>query len=209
MRRNDLLRDKQNIVSAFFEYINKNPAEVRPIDVRDWLSALESRGMRPATIYQRACLLSSFYAWAMRDPELSSYIRTNPARLARSKAPKAYQTESSKSLSDDELQALISVVRKKALAGDVVAKRDYAILILFMATGMRRSEVLSLRGRDIRVEDTLVLTSKVEGDHYIGREVSDSSVKDALIDYLSTAKRLHVFKTDAPVDETRPRRPSG
>lgn len=62
-RRNDLLRDKQNIVSAFFEYIiNKNPAEVRPVDVRDWLSALESRGMRSATIYQRASLLSSFYA---------------------------------------------------------------------------------------------------------------------------------------------------
>lgn len=157
-RRNDLLRDKQNIVSAFFEYINKNPAEVKPVDVRDWLSALERQGIRPATIYQRACLLSSFYTWAMRDPELGSYIRTNPARLARPKAPKAYQTDSAKSLSDDELQLLISVVRNKALSGDIVGKRDYAILLLFMATGMRRSEVLSLRGRDIKLEETLILT---------------------------------------------------
>lgn len=75
----------------------------------------------------------------------------------------------------------------------------YAILILFMATGMRRSEVISLCGRDIRVEEMLVLTSIVKGGSYIGREVSDSSVKEALIDYFSTAKRLHVLKTDASV----------
>jgi integrase/recombinase XerD len=198
-RRNDLLRDKQNIVSAFFDYINKNPAEVKPVDVQDWLSALERQGIRPATIYQRACLLASFYSWAMREPVLGSYILSNPARLARPKAPKAYQTESSKSLSDDELQALISVVRNKALAGDLVGKRDYAILVLLLATGMRRSEVISLRGGDIRVGDKLVLTSKVKGGNYIGREVSDSSVKEALLDYLSASRRLHVFKSDAPV----------
>lgn len=198
-RRTDLLRDKDKIVSAFFEYLNVNPAEVKPVDVQSWLAALERQGISPATIYQRACLLSSFYAWAMRDPELGFYIRVNPARLARPKPPKAYQTESSKSLSDDELRALISVVQKKAQAGDIVGKRDYAILILFLATGMRRSEVISLRGRDIKVEETLVLTSKVKGGNYIGREVSDSSVKEALFDYLAAAKRLHVFKTDAPV----------
>jgi integrase len=135
----------------------------------------------------------------MRDPQLGSYIHSNPARLSRPKAPRAYQTESAKSLSDDELQALISVVQKKALSGDIVGKRDYAILVLFMATGMRRSEVLSLRGRDIRVEDNLVLTGRVKGGNYIGREVSDSLVKDALLDYLSASNRLYVFKTDAPV----------
>jgi integrase len=198
-RRNDLLRDKLKIVAAFFDYIDKNPAKVKPLDVQDWLLELERQGMRPATIYHRACLLSSFYSWAMRDTHLGSYIRANPARLARPKAPKAYQTESAKSLSDDELQALVAVVRKKAVAGDIVGKRDYAILLLFMATGMRRSEVLSLRGRDIRVEDRLILTSKVKGGSYIGREVADPLVKEALLDYLSTANRLHVFKTDAPL----------
>jgi integrase/recombinase XerD len=135
----------------------------------------------------------------MRDPELRAYIHSNPARLARPKAPKAYQTESSKSLSDDELQAFISVVRKRAVAGNLVGKRDYAILVLLLATGMRRSEAISLRGCDIRVEDTLILTSRVKGGNYVAREVSDSSVKEALLDYLSASNRLHVFKTDAPV----------
>jgi hypothetical protein len=54
-------------------------------------------------------------------------------------------------------------------------------------------------GRDIKVEDRLVLTSKVKGGSYIDREVADPPVKEALLDYLSPSKRLHVFKTDAPL----------
>lgn len=198
-RRNDLLRDKQQVVIAFFDFINKHPAEIVPMDVRRWLETLESQGRRPATIYQRACLLSSFYSWAMRDAELSLFIKSNPARLARPKAPKAYQTESVKSLSDGELDALISIIRRKALSGDIVGKRDYAILLLFMATGMRRTEILSLRGRDIKVDGSLILTNRVKGGNYIGREVSDPVVKDALLDYLTDAQRLTVFRTDAPI----------
>src|SRR2546423_3419885 len=175
-RRDDLLRDKQQVVLAFFDFIDKHPAEFLPMDVRKWLGTLEKQGRRPATIYQRACLLSSFYSWAMRDAEISSFIKSNPARLARPKAPKAYQTESVKSLSDSELEKLISIIRQKALSGDIVGKRDYAILLLFMATGMRRTEILSLRGRDIKVDSSLILTNRVKGGNYIGREVSDPVV---------------------------------
>jgi integrase len=199
VRRNDLVRDKEQVVIAFFDFIKKHPADVTPLDVREWLAALKEQGRRPATVYQRACLLSSFYAWAMRDMELGSYIKTNPARLARPKAPKAYQTESAKALSDAELEALVSVVRQKALSGDVVGKRDYAILLLFMATGMRRAEIISLRGRDIKIDQSLVLTNRVKGGNYVGREVSDPIVKEALLDYLTAARRLSVFRTDAPI----------
>jgi integrase len=199
IRRNDLVRDKQQVVIAFFDFIKKHPADVTPLDVREWLAALKEQGRRPATIYQRACLLSSFYAWAMRDIELGSYIKTNPARLARPKAPKAYQTESAKALSDAELEALVSIVRQKALSGDIVGKRDFAVLLLFMATGMRRAEILSLRGRDIKIDQSLVLTNRVKGGNYVGREISDPIVKEALLDYLTAARRLSVFRTDAPI----------
>jgi integrase len=183
----------------FFKFVGKHPADVVPMDVRKWLESLKERGLSPATIYQRACLLSSFYTWAMRDAELGSLIRSNPARLARPKAPKAYQTESVKSLSDDELEALVSVVRQKALTGNIVGKRDYAILLLFMASGRRRSEILSLRGRDVKVDKSLVLTNRVKGGNYVGYEISDPLVREALLDYLTAARRLSVFKTDAPL----------
>ncbi|HEY0322019.1 MAG TPA: tyrosine-type recombinase/integrase [Pyrinomonadaceae bacterium] len=199
MRQANLLRDKQQVVNAFFDFVSKHPAEITPMDVRRWLATLEKKGLRSATVYQRACLLSSFYAWAMKDTELGLLIRGNPVRLARPKAPKAYQSESSKSLTDEELEALISVVRQKADAGDVVGKRDYAILLLFMASGKRRAEILSLRGRDIKIDKTLTLTNRVKGGNYVGYEIADPAVKEAMLDYLTITERQNVFRTNAPL----------
>src|SRR5947209_4273134 len=199
VRKDDLLRDKQKVVTTFFTFIGKHPADVTPQDVSKWLQSLEKRGLRHTTIYQRACLLSSFYTWTMRDKKLSSVIGSNPVQLARPKAPKAYQSESSKSLTDDELETLVSVVRQKAESGDIVGKRDYAILLFFMASGKRRAEILSLRGRDIKVENTLIVNNRIKGGSYIRYEVADPAVKEALLDYLTEARRLNIFRNDAPL----------
>jgi integrase len=199
LRKDDLLRDKRQAVIAFFTFTDKQLSDVTPTDVSCWLRSLEERGLRPTTVYQRACLLSSFYAWAMRDKKLGSLIGSNPVQFARPKAPKAYQNESSKSLTDDELEALISIVRRKAEAGDVVGKRDYAILLLFMASGKRRTEILSLRGGDVKVDKTLIINNRIKGGDFIRYEIADPVVKDALIDYLTEARRLSVFRNDGPL----------
>jgi integrase/recombinase XerD len=198
-RRQDLLRDKQRIVLSFFRHTGKLPGEVEPGDVQGWLRDLGERGVKPATTYQHACLLSSFYSWALKDPEVGQHVRRNPARLARPKAPKPYQTESVKTLSDEEVGALVSALRARAHSGDVVGKRDYALLLLYLATGLRRREAISLRGKDVHPGETLVLEYRAKGGDYRGREVSDPKVKEALLDYLSSAGRLHALKTDAPL----------
>jgi integrase len=198
-RRNDLIRDKTRAVASFFAFANKHPSEVAPLDIKAWQAELEEKKLRKNTIYVRVCFLSSFYEWALRDASLGAQIRANPVMLARPRAPKAYQTKSVKSLTDEELGNLLTVVHRKALKGDLVGKRDYAILLLLLATGMRRAEVISLRGGDIKLGSTLVLNNRVKGGHYVGREVSDPSVTEALLDYLTSAGRVHVLKTDAPV----------
>jgi integrase len=198
-RRADLLRDKQRIVLSFFSHVGKLPSEVEPVDVQGWLRDLEGKGISAATCYQHACLLSSFYSWAMKDAERGQHVRRNPARLARPKAPKPYQTESVKALSDEEVRALVAAVRRRALSGDVVGKRDYALLLLYLATGLRRNEAIGLRGKDVHVGETLVLEYRAKGGDYRSREVRESQVKGALIDYLTTADRLHALKTDAPL----------
>lgn len=198
-RRRDLLRDKQRVVLSFFRHAGKLPAEVEPADVHGWLSDLGAAGVSAATVYQHACLLSSFYSWAMRDPEVGERVRRNPARLARPKAPKPYQSESVKALSDEEVVALVASVRRRAQAGDVVGKRDYALLLLYLATGLRRQEAISLRGRDVRVGETLVVEYRAKGGDYRGREVSEPQVLEALLDYLTSAGRLHALKTNAPL----------
>jgi integrase/recombinase XerC len=198
-RRDDLMRDKQRAVESFFSFVKKHPGEVNPLDVRGWQSLLESKGLSATTIYVRSSFLSSFYEWAMQIPELSQHIGRNPVSQARPRSPKAYQTASVKSLTDEELEKLVSVVSRKAQAGELVGKRDYAILMFFMATGMRRSEVISLRGRDLKLDETLIVTNRVKGGTYIGREVSEPLVREALLEYLRAAHRLEVLKNDGPL----------
>ena len=198
-RRADLLRDKQRIVLSFFRHTGRLPSEVEPADVQRWLRDLEEKGISAGTAYQHACLLSSFYSWAMKDPEVGQHVRRNPARLARPKAPKPYQTESVKALSDEEVGALISAVRGRARAGDVVGKRDYALLLLYLATGLRRHEAIGLRGKDVQVGETLVLEYRAKGGDYRSREVREPRVKEALLDYLTASGRLHALKTEAPL----------
>jgi integrase len=192
------LRDKRRAVEAFFAFTKKHPEDVTPQDVKRWQESLETKGLRPNTVYVRTSFVSSFYEWLLRDPALGHHIARNPVGRARPRAPKAYQTESVKSLTDAELNGLLAVVAERA-ASDIVGKRDYALLLLFVATEMRRTEILSLRGRDLQLDDGLVLTSRVKGGNYAGREVADPQVKRALLDYLSSAGRLHVLKADAPV----------
>jgi integrase len=198
-RREDPLRDKERAVTAFFLFANKHPGEVVPQDVKNWQESLGAGGLSPSTVYVRVSFLSSFYEWLMRDPELGGLIGKNPVGQARPRAPKPYQTESVKSLTDEEVERLLETVGRKAAAGEVVGKRDYALLLLFVATGMRRAEILTLRGRDLRLDGGLCLTSRIKGGNYAGREVAEPRVREALLDYLAAAGRLDVLKTDGPV----------
>jgi integrase len=198
-RRHDLLRDKTKAVADFFTYIGKHPAKVTALDVKAWQTELENLGLAASTIYARISRVSSFYEWAMGDPDLCQEISRNPVHLARPKAPKAYQTESTQALSDEEVRVLLAVVKTKADAGDVVGKRDYALLLFFFATGMRRSEVMCLRWGDAKINDTVTITARVKGGDYVGREIADPRVKGALMDYLRASRRLETMDAEMPL----------
>lgn len=196
-RRRDLLRDKTTAVGDFFAFVGKPPAAVTPLDVKAWQADLEARGLSPASVYARVSRVSSWYKWAARAPELG--IHNNPCNLARPKAPKAYQSESAQSLSDGELQGLLAVVRDKANSGDVVGKRDYAMLLLYVATGMRRQEVAGLTWGHVKVNGKLTITGTVKGGDYVTRDVADPRVRDALLDYLASSGRLQWIQPESPL----------
>lgn len=149
-RYHDLRRDKTLAVLSFFNSVAKHPAEVQPGDVKRWRDELESAGLKQNTVYSRISRLSSFYRWLMRDPILGVHVKTNPALLARPKRPRAYQTGSTKSLTDEEMNRLLAAVRLRADGGSVTARRDYALLLLYFLTGLRRRELILLRGRTSR-----------------------------------------------------------
>jgi integrase len=204
-RRDEIQSYKQKVVSSFFSFVKKHPGEISALDVEEWRKWLERQkpeglGLMPNSVYARICFLSSFFEWAMRNSSLREHLRNNPARLALPKAPKAYQTESVKAWTDDELQAIVEVVQQKAGSGDIVGKRDYALLLFYLVTGMRRQEVIGLRGGNLKFdEECITLTGKVKGGDYVGREVRDQLLREALLDYLSSSGRLSVLKTDSPL----------
>jgi integrase len=196
----DLLRSKRQAVSSFFAHCGLHPGEVTALDVKSWRDTLEGKGFKPATVYARISRLSSFYAWVMRDPALGRFISGNPAQNARPKCPKPYQTESSKALDDEQISALVRIVGEKAAAGDVVGKRDYALLLFFITTGMRRQEVVGLRGSDIELrKDDLVVRCRVKGGDYVGRAVNEILVRKALLDYLASCDRMNALGSDRPL----------
>jgi integrase len=198
--RQSKLRDKIQAVARFFAFAEKHPGEITPEDVQKWRLRLETQGQKPATIYARVSRISSFYKWLMTDPQLGAIIRSNPAVQARPRYPQPYQSDSVKSLTDDEMNRLIDVVRSLADQGSVVAKRDYSLLLFFFLTGLRRNEVISLRGRDLEYKDgKLIIRYRRKGGKFMGREVDDRSVYEALLDYLGAAKRKNVLGSDRPL----------
>ena len=161
---------------------------------------MEARGLKPATVYARVSRVSAFYRWLMVEQQLSRFIRANPAAQARPRYPRPYQSESTKALTDDEMNALLGVARRLAGGGSVVGKRDYALLLFYFLTGLRRSEVIGLRGNDLEMKDgTLVIKYRRKGGKFTAREVSDSAAHEALADYLEASGRQNVLGSERPL----------
>lgn len=200
LRRTDLVRIKRKAVEAFFACVVRQPDEVTPMEVRAWREEMEARGLALSTIYCRLSFLSSFYEWMMRDPSLGLRIRKNPVKLARPKAPKAYQTKSAKALSDEQLEKLRAVIKSHAGRGEIAALRDYALFLFFVVSGMRRAEVINLKGEDLEFRDEgIVVTCRVKGGDYIGRLISNPAVRAALEDYLMADGRTDVLEKGGPL----------
>ena len=200
LARAEKLRDKVTAVLSFFDFSAKHPGDVTPEDVARWRRDMEARGLKPATVYARVSRVSAFYRWLLTDPQLSAFIRSNPAAQARPRYPRPYQSESTKALTDEEMNALLAEVRALADSGSVVGKRDYALLLFYFLTGLRRSEVIRLRGTDLEFrEGALVVRYRRKGGKFTAREVSNPAVRAALEEYLRAAGRENVRGTPRPL----------
>lgn len=198
--RKDKLKDKVQVVTGFFAFTDKHPADVTPADVIAWRSHLESQRQTQATVYTRISRISSFYKWLMSDPQLGAQIKFNPAAPARPCCPRPYQSDSVKDLTDEEMNSLLTTVKELANGDSIVARRDYALLLLYFLTGMRRNEVISLRGTDLELSEAgMVIKYRRKGGKYMKRAVNDPMVQEALLDYLNSSGRENVLGSERPL----------
>jgi len=195
----DIVRDKTNAVMDFYQVTGTAPQTASLKDVARWQDDMRERGLATSTIYARSSFLSSFYDWLLDNEQLGAALPYgNVAEQARPKAPKAYK--SSQSLTDEELNAVLDVVRFEAEEEEkLTARRDWAILLFFVLTGHRREEVVRLKWKDIkRTNGTVLVRFLTKGGDYESEEVS-AVCHDALVDYLTAAGRLEYMEPDTPL----------
>lgn len=121
--------------------------------VRSWLAQTLADGGARSTIARHTAAIRNFTAWAMREGILVS----DPAALLSS--PRADQRLPS-SLDEFDARALLNAARDEAAAGGASQIRNWAILELTYACGLRVSEVCAL---DISSLNREALTVRVLG----------------------------------------------
>lgn len=198
--RAERVRDKQQIIRAFFTCAQKHPGEVRLEDVQVWRAVLQRKGKSENTIYSYLSRLSSFYEWLRLHPQLREQISANPVTLVRPAAPRPYQTEKTKAWTDAEMNDILDVLERAAQSGSKHALRDHAVTLFYLYSGLRRNEVFGLRGCDVEFEEEgLVVRYQRKGGKMQRREVRHSDVRVALLAYLQATERMSVLKTPAPL----------
>lgn len=133
------------------DYLNQaysrvpSPAEITPIDLRGYVSALHEAGYAKTSVSRRLASLRTFYKFAQREGLADS----NPAKPLRNprkdrKLPHFLSTE--------ELGRLLEAPP----AGEPMGLRDRAIFETMYSAGLRVSEVVGINEGDLDLTEGLV-----------------------------------------------------
>ena len=150
---------------------------------RDWLWELSEAGAARGTLARRSASVRSFGAWGQR---IGLWEHSPARRLARPKP----QQSLPRVLSQAQMTELLDRAKQFAEHGEPIARRNWAILELLYATGIRVSELvgLNLDGCDLDR-----LTVRVWGKGGKERVVPfGAPAKDAIVEYLRLARPVLV-----------------
>lgn len=200
-RAKDIKNDKSKAVLDFFGFVQKSPEQVLPGDIIKWQTELQKANLSDGTIYNRVSALSNYFEYLRIDLELARFIPLNPAKVTIPKSPKPFESESVNALTREELFALLNVVENYAKSNKPLHLRDFAILQLFIVTGKRREEMISLTGKSIQIKSgRFFIRTKVKGGYFVSFEMNDPIAQDALYNYLEATERsAEIFGKNEPL----------
>jgi integrase/recombinase XerC len=125
------------------------PDSIRPADVLAYAHGIGASGRPPSptTIGARIACLSSFYRFLIR----MGLVAANPCDSVE--RPRAVAGVA-RGLSAEQVRRLLAGV-----PDTVAGRRDRAILLTFILTGRRRTEIMSLTAADITIEEGIAFYS--------------------------------------------------
>ena len=160
----DYLRSERGLseltIKDYFEDINlffltfpekKDFEDILPSDLEDFAARQSEEFKSPSTIARRISSLYSFFRYLERE----KLIEGKFPKVDRPKARRHLPTV----LNSEEVEALLDVIEVK----DEYSARDKAMIEVMYASGLRVSELLSLRTYDVSFQERLIKVEKGKG----------------------------------------------
>jgi integrase/recombinase XerC len=139
------------LASSGFPVLTEATAE----HIREWLTALRERGNKPATVNTRYRAANAFYCWLLKEGE----VRENP--MTPIEPPKVPETVQPYYTAVD-LNLVLKSLQGRRLRGSEALRTRALILVLF-DTGLRASELCSLRVDDVNWDNQTIVVRQAKG----------------------------------------------
>lgn len=178
MSRNTLEAYSRDI-SAYLDFLERCEQsefrQVRPTDVANYIAELKASGLAPRSRARALSALRMFHRFLV----VENYSESNPTSVIESpRVPGKLPSV----LSAADVEALLSAPSGSSLA-DI---RDRAMLQLLYATGLRVSELVSLKLSDVNLQAGYLMTSG-KGDKERLIPVGEAA-KRAIAEYLAASR---------------------
>lgn len=159
----------ERTVKKLFIALQKNYTDMTVSDLRYFLAYEKNRGVSSRTLENTRVQISAFFTWLL-DEEL---IIKNPCR---SIAPIKYTKEVKLPFSSIEIDAIRSACKNK---------KERAIVEFLLASGVRVSELCSIRISDINFDTLAVIVREGKGSKQRTVYINDLASKH-LVEYLTS-----------------------
>lgn len=174
-------RSYMTALGTFLKFTGGHPRDVTPLEVAGWKEDLKHRGAADSTVAQRLSALSSFYTYLVQQGVHDS----NPVGAVGRGDLDVTPYERAHKITVATLRRILDVIP----ADTEIGARDRALLLFYVLCARRRSEVVQLRGRDLRVEPARVTyRTRLKGGNAAWKELPPP-VWQAIRRYLDLAGR--------------------
>lgn len=165
----DLVQFETYLMANFGSDLNQ-ASEISHSYIRSWIVDLMEEGISPRSINRKLSTLKSFFKYLLRN----NFVHTNPLqKVSALKVSKRLPVF----VESDRADMLFSEVEFK---DDYIGSRDRLILEMFYGTGVRLSELVNLRLKDINLSKKEI---KVLGKRNKERIIP---ISDKLVELIST-----------------------
>lgn len=178
-----------NSMSGLSNYITRSLSQqdlslvVKATIENYFLFGIEERRWSKYTHWTHYKNIKLFFNWCV----IQGYITESPlTQISKPRLPHSYP----KSLTGQEAQRLLKTFDNRGNRNNFIHLRNKAIVTMFMYTGIRRGELLSLRYDDVDLESDFIYIKKGKGDRFREIPIEKSILRPTLLAYLEVRNLL-------------------